>query len=254
MTVLRRYRQRVLIGLVLSIGFDVGASSGVRAAGQAAQPPPPAIQLQTPGGLYIRKNVKTFLDFKRERAVLQRYDFSCGAAALATLMQSYYKLNVTEASIVVYIIHMRGAEEAVKRYKEKKGFSLLDLKLAAQSAGFRCPAYRDMTLADLVALDQPAIVPIRTRSFDHFVLFRGVEGDRVYLSDPVAGNVTMKAGNFIAIWHGGIGMVFESKTGLKPVGWKPDRATQGFYVPQDMVRTLSAPSGLGFQPKLAGEF
>jgi len=253
-TVFRRFQQPILIGLVLSTGIGVGLPIGVKAASQAAQPPTPTIQVQTAGGLYIHKTVKTFLDFKRERAVLQRYDFSCGAAALATLMQCYYKLNVSEASIVLYIIHMRGAEQAVKRYKEKKGFSLLDLKMAAQSAGFRCPAYRDMTLADLVALNEPAIVPIRTRSFDHFVLFRGVEGDRVYLADPVAGNVTMKAANFVAIWHGGIGMVFESTKGLKPVGWKPNKSTQGFYVPQDMVRTLLTPSGLGFQPKLAGEF
>jgi len=252
LTVLRSKPTRVLSGLLLSV--CLGAPGSVKAAQAAEEKPPPSIQVETAGGLYIRKSVKTLRDFKRERAVLQRYDYSCGAAALATLLQYYYKLPVTEESVVSYIIHLRGPQKAVQRYKQKKGFSLLDLKAAAMSADFRCFGYRDMTLADLVELHAPAIVPIRTREFDHFVLFRGLRRDRVYLADPVAGNVTMKASNFTSVWHGGIGMVFKSNKGLKPTQWQPEESSQGSYVSQDMVRAMISAPGLGFVPKGAGEF
>jgi uncharacterized protein len=111
-----------------------------------------------------------------------------------------------------------------------------------------------MTLVDLVELNEPAIVPIRTREYDHFVLFRGLRGDRVYLTDPVAGNITLKASNFVAVWHGGIGMVFKSNKGLKPADWQPEAATQGFYVSQDTLRSVINTPGLGFAPKGSREF
>ena len=245
--------RRVRSGLMAVVGVCLCAPMAAEAAQPAGDKPPPT-RIEAAGGVVVRKPVKTLLEFKREHAVLQRYDFSCGAAALATVMQHYFKLRVTEESIVSYIIHLRGPEQAVLRYKQKKGFSLLDLKVAAMSADFRCFAYSGMNLADLVELNAPAIVPVRTREYDHFVVFRGLRGDRVYLADPVAGNVTMKASNFVAVWHGGIGMVFKSKKGLKPTGWQPDESTQGFYVSQNMLRAMTSPFGLGFQPKIAGEF
>lgn len=183
----------------------------------------------------------------------QKYDFSCGAAALTTLMRHYYKLNVTEESVVNFIIHKRGTDEAIKRYKEKKGFSLLDLKTAAASVGFKAVAYSEMTLADLVELKSPAIVPIRTRTYDHFVVFRGVREDRVFLTDPIIGNTSMKAGNFVAAWRNGIGMILKSKKGLEPVDWQPEATTQG-YVSQDMTRSLIHAEGIGFVPRVPGQF
>lgn len=223
-------------------------------AGQSSSGPAPSIQMEAPSGLRIRKSVTTFKELKQRRVISQRYDFSCGAAALATILQHYYNLPVTEESIVAYIIHIRGPEKAARRYKEKKGFSLLDLKQAAASAGFRCLGYRDLELTDLVAFNAPVIVPIRTREYDHFVVFRGLRADRVYLSDPVAGNITMKASNFVAAWRDGVGMVLQSKRGLQPAAWQPDKSTQGFYVSQDQVRALAQQSGLGFVPKGPREF
>ncbi len=226
-----RRRIRVRAATIVLVGVCLARS--VCAGDQ-----PPSLFADPMAGVRVRKPVTTFKEFKERRVVKQRYDFSCGAAALATLLREYYGLPVTEEGIVIYIVHRRGEEEAVRRYKEKKGFSLLDLKMAAASIQFRCAAYSEMTLADLLELDAPVIVPIRTREYDHFVIFRGLRDDRVYLTDPVSGNMTMKATNFLAVWKDGVGMVLKSRQGLQPANWQPDHAGQGFYVSRDQVRSL----------------
>ena len=242
---------RWLSGLCLALGGCLPPA--VLAADAPPSAPPPSVSMTLASGLRIHKCVRTFKDVKEEHAVRQKYDFSCGAAALTTLLQHYYKLNVTEESVVNFIIHKRGKEEAIRRYKEKKGFSLLDLKLAAASVGFKSTAYSEMTLADLVELNAPAIVPIRTRTYDHFVVFRGVREDRVFLTDPIVGNTTMKAGNFVDAWRNGVGMILKSKTGLAPRDWRPVATGQGF-VSEDMTRSLLFAEVMGFVPHHPGEF
>ena len=237
-------------GLCLAIG---GCSAPALLADGESAPAPVNLALTLPTGLCIHKSVRTFKDLKEEHAVRQKYDFSCGAAALATMLRHYYKLNVNEESVVTYIIHKHGKEEAIRRYKEKQGFSLLDLKTAAASVGFKSVAYSEMTLADLVDLKVPAIVPIRTRTFDHFVVFRGVREDRVFLADPIMGNSTMKAGNFVDAWRNGIGMVLKSKNGLVPADWQPEATTTGF-VSQDMTRSFLQAAEIGFVPYVKGQF
>lgn len=221
----------------------------------AAAPPESLsdVVVPLPSGGQIHKRLRTFKDLKDERAVRQKYDFSCGAAALTTVLRHYYKINVTEESVVSFIIHKHGKEEAIRRYKEKKGFSLLDLKTAAASVGFKAIAYSEMTLADLVEMNAPAIVPIRTRTYDHFIVFRGVREDRVYLTDPIMGNATMKAGNFVDAWRNGVGLILKSKKGLVPVDWQPEATALG-YVSQAMTRSLLQAEGLGFVPRGKGEF
>jgi len=241
-----------LSGLCLAIGW-CSSPLAVLAVGEAAPEQPPNMSMTLATGLRIYKRVRTFKDLKEEHAVRQKYDFSCGAAALTTLLKHYFKLNVSEESVVAFIIHKHGKEEAIRRYKEKQGFSLLDLKTAAASVGFKSVAYSEMTLADLVELNAPAIVPIRTRTYDHFVVFRGVREDRVFLTDPIAGNTTMKAGNFVDAWRNGVGMILKSKKGLEPADWQPEATSQG-YVSQDMVRSFLQAEGLGFVPRGKGEF
>jgi hypothetical protein len=53
----------------------------------------------------------------------------------------------------------------------------------------------------------PAIVPVHVKGYDHFVVFRGIRGNRVVLSDPAFGTVTLTVAQFLEIWKGGIGFV-----------------------------------------------
>jgi predicted double-glycine peptidase len=84
------------------------------------------------------------------------------------------------------------------------GFSLLDLKHFVQARGYGAEGFSEMTLEELADLKIPAIVPIHSKGVDHFVIVRGVFGDRVVLADPAFGNMTMKTGQFQSVWKQGI--------------------------------------------------
>jgi predicted double-glycine peptidase len=243
--------ERRVVALCVALCCSVAGT--VDAGTEAAAAQQPNVSITLPTGLRVNKSVRTFKDLKDERAVRQKYDFSCGAAALTVLLKHYYNLSVSEESVVNFIIRKRGPEEAIRRYKEKKGFSLLDLKVAAGSVGFKAVAYSEMTLVDLVELKLPVIVPIRIRNYDHFVVFRGLQEDRVVLTDPIVGNTTMKAGNFVTAWRNGVGMVLISKKGIAPTNWQPN-ATQQNFVSENMTRSLMSPSVLSFVPRGPGEF
>ena len=43
--------------------------------------------------------------------------------------------------------------------------------------------------------------------FNHFVVVKGVEGDRILLADPALGNTTMSLNRFLEIWIDGISFV-----------------------------------------------
>jgi uncharacterized protein len=52
-------------------------------------------------------------------------------------------------------------------------------------------------------------VPVRFNGYNHFVVFRGMRGNRVLLADPAFGNRTMLAEKFVAAWleHADLGRV-----------------------------------------------
>lgn len=146
------------------------------------------------------KLIRTLKDFRNEGVVRQRWDISCGAAALSTLLTYDFKDNTPETSIVVWILH-RTNPTVVRR---RGGFSLLDLKHFAQARGYTAEGFADMSLSELASQKSSVIVPIRLKGFDHFVVVKGIVGDRVFIADPGFGNVTMKTFKFAEVWKNGI--------------------------------------------------
>jgi predicted double-glycine peptidase len=131
--------------------------------------------------------------------VKQRQDYSCGAAALATLMRYYYNEPTTEAELLRIIVARLSADE--QRLKETRGFSLLDLKYAAEARGYRAAGFK-LTVEDLARLAAPVIVFIQPLGYKHFAVLRGVSGGRVFLADPARGNVRMTIHRFLGEWDG----------------------------------------------------
>lgn len=146
------------------------------------------------------KLIRTLKDIRNEGVVRQRWDISCGAAALSTLLTYDFKDNTPETSIVVWILHR--TNPALVR--ARGGFSLLDLKHFAQARGYTAEGFSDMSLQELASQMSSVIVPVRLKGFDHFVVVKGIIGDRVFLADPGFGNVTMKVNRFVEIWKNGI--------------------------------------------------
>ncbi len=148
------------------------------------------------------KHVRSFLEIRQERVVLQEWDLSCGAASLATILAFQHGDPIPERDIAMAMLRATDTELV----KQRLGFSLLDLKRFLESRGYAGEGYGDVGLADLVDL-APAIVPIRIYDYDHFVVFRGLAAGRAVLADSAYGNRTMLVPHFLDVWRGQIAFV-----------------------------------------------
>jgi predicted double-glycine peptidase len=170
--------------------------------------------------------VRSLLEIRGERTVMQRWDVSCGAAALATLLEFQHGDHVTEREVALALI---GREEYLAEpdlVVVRQGFSLLDLERYVERRGYRGRALGGLGYADLLAL-APALVVVEEAGYPHFVVFRGQLRDRVLLADPAFGTRTMPVGQFERAWvaYGGglgrVGFAVRRADGRPPV--PPDR-------------------------------
>ena len=164
--------------------------------------PAPA-RAQNPGvatGVRGSKNVRSLKEIRDEGVVKQRWDVSCGAAALSTLLTYDFKDNTPETSIVVWLLHRVDAN----RVRSRGGFSLLDLKHFSEARGYHAEAFSGMSIEDLALEKTSVIVPIREKGFDHFVVLKGIVAGHVILGDPGFGNITMRVDRFRTLWKNGI--------------------------------------------------
>jgi uncharacterized protein len=146
------------------------------------------------------KPVLSLNELRNEGVTRQRWDISCGAAALSTLLTYQFKDNTPETDIVVWMLHRTSAELV----KQRHGFSLLDMKHFAQARGYTAEGFADMSMDELASQRLAVIVPIRLKGFDHFVVVKGVVNDRIFLADPGFGNESMKVDRFQKLWKNGI--------------------------------------------------
>lgn len=145
-------------------------------------------------GVRIRKTMKTWRDVRYKNVVPQRLDYSCGAAALATLLEYHYEDAVGELAIIRTML-AHGDQERIRR----EGFSLLDLKRFADDRGYETRAYK-IGPDGLARLAIPAVTLIETRGFTHFVVVKGVRDDDVYVADPALGARRIPLDEFLVQW------------------------------------------------------
>jgi predicted double-glycine peptidase len=170
-----------------------------------------------PAGLRATPSARSVKDLRDQNVVKQRFDFSCGAAALATLMRYGFGQPVTEGQILDGLFDL--PTEAEKADRRRTGFSLLDLQRVAQAQGYNAEGFR-LDATQLSMLGGPVIVYIEPRGYRHFAVLRGLRGDRIYLADPSRGNVRMPLYAFLDSWlqDDGKGIIFvvEPKSGVPP--------------------------------------
>jgi uncharacterized protein len=157
-----------------------------------------------------RGPVRSLLEIRQANVVIQQWDVSCGAAALATLLTYHHGEPVSEKAVAQAML---GKTDPL-RVKVRGGFSLLDLKRYAEARGLQADGYSGMSLADLEKMG-PAIVPVTLERYPHFVVFRARSGDRVLIADPAYGNRSLEVEVFEKAWQK-IAFVVEPRSG-KPV-------------------------------------
>lgn len=146
-----------------------------------------------------RQPVTSLLEMRRQNVVIQQWDISCGAAALATLLNHQFDDPVSEREIATSLIRRTEYLANPQIVRAREGFSLLDLQRFVETRGYEGIGYGRLDFADLVRL-APAIVPVSLQGYRHFVVFRGIGGNRVLLADPAFGNRTMPVERFKRIW------------------------------------------------------
>jgi predicted double-glycine peptidase len=134
----------------------------------------------------------------RDRGVVrQQYDYSCGAAAFATLLLHGLADPVTEEELLARVLAR--TSETEQRLIQNKGLSVLDMQRLAHERGYRAQGYR-LAADQLQRLRRPAIAFIRPLGYEHFAVLKGFRGGKAHLADPSQGNWVMPAHRFFDMW------------------------------------------------------
>ncbi|MFN3702828.1 C39 family peptidase [Thermomonas sp.] len=148
----------------------------------------------SPDGVLYTRRVESMQERRFRTLVRQQTDFSCGAAALATILRYAYHVDVDESTVIQGMLGVADPEVVRQR-----GFSLLDIKRYVERLGMRGRGYR-IDESRLRTLRVPGIVLMDVKGFRHFVVLKQVRGDYVELADPILGNRTVPFQDFLASW------------------------------------------------------
>jgi predicted double-glycine peptidase len=173
----------------------------------------------------------TLKELRDRNVVKQQEDYSCGAAALATLLIYYFGDETSEKEIL-NLLQGRLTEEQ-KKQKTLRGFSLLDLKQVAQEKGYQAAGYK-LTMSQLAKVAAPLIVFVEPMGYKHFAVYRGFDRGRVYLADPARGNLRMGLGRFLDEWSGIVFVL--GKAGEEQITDYPLGIPHPAYVQPELVR------------------
>lgn len=144
----------------------------------------------------ISLRMETMLERRFRTVVRQHYDFSCGSAALATLLRFHYGVRANETSV------FNGMwAEGDRAQIQAKGFSLLDMRRYLNSIGISAEGYR-VTLDQIAKTKVPGIALVVTGGYRHFVVIKGLTADEVLVGDPSRGLLTMPRKQFEGSWEG----------------------------------------------------
>jgi len=142
-------------------------------------------------------------EIRHDGVIVQEWETSCAAAALATVLTFSLNDPVSEKLVAQRMLH---SIDPIK-VKVRGGFSLLDMKRFVESRGFKGAAFKGLSFEQLLDLQSP-IVPIDFHGNAHFVVVRGLnESGRVHLADPAFGNHSVSVEDFNSVWKDGIGFV-----------------------------------------------
>lgn len=164
------------------------------------------------GDRRIARHVASWVDMQRRHVVMQQRDYSCGAAALATLVRYYLNDDRNEDYFLRQLDEILTPAEA--RDRVENGLAMSDLRRAAIRSGYEAVVAK-MTLEKLLEAKVPLLVGIEVEGFKHFVVYRGCDGFWVYLADPIRGNTRVPAADFQDQWQKNLALAV-AKKGVKP--------------------------------------
>jgi hypothetical protein len=183
----------LIAGCIAGLAFTIAAA---HAEDTGQGPPRVVFGNVVPGLPLLSKPIRSMHDLRYRDMVRQESDFTCGAAALATILQHVFGRNISESDIVEDMLKNTDANAA-----RQHGFSLLDMKRYVERIGLRAHGYR-VDRNSLLALKIPVIALQTTRGYAHFVVVKRVSEGIAYIADPALGHREMPLDEFVAASNG----------------------------------------------------
>ena len=180
----------------------------------------PAASVTVPGaqGQSINLRLTSLKEARFRNTIRQKYDFSCGSAAVATLLTYQYGYPVNEQAAFEQM-YAQGDRAKIG----KEGFSLLDIKRYLAANGFEADGF-EVPLDRLEQEHLPAIVLIDERGYHHFVVVKGLYDGRVLIGDPALGTRSLPRARFEAMWKNRLVFVIHNRRSLavfnSPSDWR----------------------------------
>jgi predicted double-glycine peptidase len=168
----------------------IAAAALLACAAQAAA----ALDIPGIGGGRFTVPVASMKEIKFEATLRQQYDFSCGSAAVATLLTHHYGRPVSE-QFVFERMFARGDQLKIR----KEGFSLLDMKRFLATQGYSADGFQ-LPLQKLIDAQLPAIVLVAEKGYHHFVVVKGAADGRILVGDPASGTRALTRAAFEQVW------------------------------------------------------
>ncbi len=154
-----------------------------------------SVTIASPFGRF-NVEAKSLKEMSWDTVVRQQYDFSCGSAAVATLLTYHYDRATTEAEVFKAMI-----ANGDKAKIQAQGFSMLDMKRYLDSQGLNADGFK-VDIDDFLRIGVPAITLINTGGYKHFVVIKGIDDERVLVGDPAVGTVVVPKDHFQTLWTG----------------------------------------------------
>jgi predicted double-glycine peptidase len=192
----------------------------------------------------------SYQELQRRNIIMQKQDFSCGAAVLATVIRYYWGDPATEADFLAILPKLKLTPAELKDRIEN-GLTLTDLRDLANRVGYEASMGK-VQFAELTQAKVPVIVGITVNGHDHFVVYRGTDGEFVYLADPIRGNVRTKVPDFLKQWQkNAILVIAKPNTMVKainPLGVRMSESNRGALNMQTVRRNYLSPPNPAIGP------
>ena len=147
-------------------------------------------------GPVISRPITSMKALRARGVTLQQTDYSCGAAAVATILKEHFKRDVDEMQVIRGMLQFADPEVV-----KATGFSLLDMRKYIESIGLRGSGFK-VGPQRLFELKVPVISLIDVKGYKHFVVIKKATEGRVHIADPSFGNRTYRIEDFVEMWNG----------------------------------------------------
>ncbi|MBI1393757.1 MAG: peptidase C39 [Alphaproteobacteria bacterium] len=212
------------------------------------------------GNVNAQIDIASLASLRYATVVRQQYDFSCGSAALATLLTYHYGRETSEQDAFTAMWEI-GDQDRIRQL----GFSLFEMKAYIESLGLLADGF-NLSLDRVAEIGVPGIALIDDSGYKHFVVIKGVTKRNVLVGDSAKGLRVVPRQRFADKWDGTIFFIrSDLETGKanfnKADDWRYapgapfDRARDSLVGLQASTLQQTRPSWSGFSAtSLFGEF